>query len=60
MEEIKASNHYDILEISGSRVAWKEVLAVYAVKITSDSADPQEVATIDSGKKYCLIASFGK
>lgn len=58
MEEIKASNHYDILEISGSRVAWKEVLAVYAVKTTSDSADPQEVATIDSGKKELLNSIF--
>lgn len=58
MEEIKSSNHYDILEISGSRVTWKEVLAFYAVKMTTDTDDPQEVATVDNGKKELLKSIF--
>ncbi len=47
LDEIKASHSHDVLEMSGSRAVWKEVLAVYAVKTTTDPDTAQEVATMD-------------
>ena len=44
--------------MSGSRAVWKEVLAVYAVKTTTDPDDPQEVASMDDGKKALLKEIF--
>lgn len=35
LEEVKNTVLHDELEMSGSRAAWKEVLAVYAVKTTT-------------------------
>ncbi len=58
LEETKADYTYDILEMSGSRAVWKEVLAVYAVKTTTDPENPQEVATVDDNKKELLKSIF--
>ena len=58
LDEIKASNSYDVLEMSGSRAVWKEVLAVYAVKTTTDSDNAQEVATMDDEKLELLKDIF--
>ena len=58
LEEIKISNSHDVLEMSGSRAVWSEVLAVYAVKTTTDPDAPQEVATIDDTKKELLKEIF--
>jgi hypothetical protein len=58
LEETKADYTYDILEMSGSRAVWKEVLAVYAVITTTDSENPQEVATVDDNKKELLRSIF--
>ena len=58
LEEIKNSNPHDVLEMSGSRAVWPEVLAVYAVKTTTDPDAPQEVATIDDTKKELLKEIF--
>lgn len=55
--EIKNSNTYDVLEMSGS-AAWKEVLSVYAVKIAGDPNDPQEVVSMDENKKRVLTDIF--
>src|SRR5699024_12686297 len=49
---------HDVLEMSGSRAVWKEVLAVYSVKTTTDPDNPQEVATMDEGKKQLLSGIF--
>lgn len=49
---------HDELEMSGSRAVWPEVLAVYAVKTTTDPDDPQEVATVDDSKKAILKDIF--
>lgn len=49
---------YDVLEMSGSRAVWKEVLAVYSVKTNTDEDNPQEVATMDDGKKQLLKDIF--
>lgn len=57
-DEIKASHSYDVLEMSGSRAVWKDVLAVYAVKTTTDPDAAQEVATMDDTKKQLLKDIF--
>ena len=56
--EIESSAAHDRLELSGSRAVWPEVLAVYAVKTTTDPDNPQEVATMDDGKKELLKEIF--
>ena len=58
LDEIKSSNPHDTLEMSGSRAVWKEVLAVYSVKTTTDPDNPQEVATMDEIKKGLLTDIF--
>lgn len=58
LEETKASVSYDVLEMSGSRAVWKEVLSIYSVKTTTDPDNPQEVATVDDGKKQLLKDIF--
>ncbi len=58
LEEEKASVSYDVLEMSGSRAVWKEVLAIYAVKTTSDPDNPQEVASMTDEKKELLKTIF--
>lgn len=54
----KANVSYDVLEMSGSRAVWPEVLAVYAVKTTTDPDGPQEVVTVDDAKKAILKEIF--
>lgn len=58
IEEIKSSNEHDVLEMSGSRAVWTDVLAVYSAKIACDPENPQEVATMDSGKLDMLKEIF--
>lgn len=58
LEEIKNGTAHDVLEMSGSRAVWKEVLAVYSVKTTTDPDNPQEVATMDESKKELLASIF--
>lgn len=58
LEEIKNGTAHDVLEMSGSRAVWKEVLAVYSVKTTTDPDNPQEVATMDESKKQLLTDIF--
>lgn len=58
LDEIKNSNAHDVLEMSGSRAIWPEVLAVYAIKTATDPDAPQEVATIDDAKKELLKEIF--
>ena len=54
----KANISYDVLEMSGSRAVWPEVLAIYAVKTTTDPDNAQEVATMDDSKKAILKDIF--
>ena len=58
IDDIKSRNTYDVLEMSGSRAVWPQVLSVYAVKTITDADDPQEVATIDDNKKQILTDLF--
>ena len=58
IDTARANVTYDELEMSSSRAVWPEVLAVYAVKTTTDPDDSQEVATVDNGKKAILKDIF--
>ena len=58
IEEIKEAVSYDVLEISGSQTDWPEVLAIYAVKTTTDISNAQEIATMDDSKKELLKEVF--
>ena len=58
IDTTRANLTYDELEMSGSRAVWPEVLAVYAVKTTTDPDAPQEVATVDDSKKAILKDIF--
>ena len=57
LEEIQLSHPHDTLEITGSQAVWKEVLAVYAVKVTTDP-EGQEVASMDEEKLGLLAEVF--
>lgn len=58
LDEIKANHSYDELEMFGSRAVWPEVLSVYAVKVTTDPENGQEVATMTDEKKEILKEIF--
>ena len=58
LEQEKNSVSYDTLEMSGSRAVWKDVLAVYSVKVNTDTDNPMEVATVDETKKQLLTDIF--
>src|SRR5574344_1153086 len=58
LEELKIGTTHDVLEMSGSRAVWKEVLAVYSVKVNTDPNNPQEVASMDDTKKQMLKDIF--
>lgn len=57
IDEIKAANTYDVLVMAGSPADWKDVLAVYAVKMNTNPDNP-EVATMDDSKKEQLRSIF--
>lgn len=54
----KTNGSYDSVEINGTKANWKDVLAVFAVKTTTDVANPQEVVVMDDTKKGLLAAVF--
>ena len=45
--EVENSVAHDDLRQDGQQALWREVLAIYAVKVTTDSENPQEVVTMD-------------
>jgi cell wall-associated NlpC family hydrolase len=44
--------------MSGTRAEWKEILAVYAIKLNTDPDNPADVATMDEGKKELVRSVF--
>ena len=58
LSEIKESNTYDVIEMSGSKAEWKDVLTVYSVKVNTDTDNPQGVVTMDEGKRQLLKDVF--
>ena len=55
---IIANCQYDVLNYEGSMADWREVIAVYAVKLNLDRDNPQEVATFDEDKAELLRGVF--
>ena len=63
IEQIKAENPYDELDMDNAGSAamisnWRDVLAVYAVRTTTDNASPDEVTTLTEGKMEILREIF--
>ena len=58
VEALKTGAVHDELSLSGARAPWPDVLAVYAVKTTSDPANGLEVVTMDDTKKELLKQIF--
>ena len=58
VEALKTTTAHDELSLSGSRAPWPEILAVYAVKTTSDPTNGMEVVTMDDTKKELLKQVF--
>lgn len=54
---IQQGNSWDILQMNGTPAEWLDVLAVYAVKVSTDE-DGQDVATMNDEKKELLRAVF--
>ncbi len=44
--------------MTGYKAAWKDVLAIYAIKANTDTKNPAEVATMDENKKNILTIVF--
>lgn len=58
LTEIRSNNAHDILEMSGTRAEWRDVLAVYAVKAAADPDDPQDVVGMNDSKMALLKDVF--
>ena len=63
IEQIKVDNPYDELDMDNAGSAamisnWRDVLAVYAVRTTTDNASPDEVATLTEEKMEILREIF--
>ena len=63
IEQIKAENPHDELDMDNAGSAamvvnWRDVLAVYAVRTTTDAASPDEVATLTEEKLDILQQIF--
>ena len=58
IEEIKASVQYDELTLPDKRPAWREILAVYAVRTVNDPDHPQEVTSMTEEKTELLRDTF--
>ena len=63
IEQIKAENPYDELDMDNAGSAamisnWRDVLAIYAVRTTTDNASPDEVATLTEEKMEILREIF--
>lgn len=44
---IKEENEHEIVRISGDRAEWKEVLAVYSVRVSGSAENPTDILTIN-------------
>lgn len=58
LDSLERAHPDHTIEMSGSRAKWPEVLAIYAVKVTTDHDNGQEVATINDEKKTMLEGIF--
>lgn len=59
LDEIQSEQQpYDSVAVYGSKPAWRDVLAVYAVLTTNDAENPMDVATMDEDHLERLSSVF--
>ena len=58
IEAIKTDNPHDELVIVGGRSAWQDVLAIYAVSVTTDPDNPMDVVTMTDDRIEILRTIF--
>lgn len=58
IEQIKTENPHDKVALTGTKTAWKEALAVYAVKTTTDADNPLDVVTLDAARQQLVKDVF--
>lgn len=58
VEELKAGASGSTVELSGTRAAWPEILAVYAVKTVTDPTNGMDVISMDDTRKELLKQVF--
>lgn len=56
--DIENSVPHDAVEQTGRQSLWKDVLAVYAVKVSTDAENPLDVATMDEERATLLREIF--
>ena len=56
--EIENSVAHDVLEQTGQRAKWKDILSVYAVKVSTDPENPLDVMTMDEERAALLSEIF--
>lgn len=58
IESIKTANTHDELVVVGGRSAWQDVLAIYAVSVTTDPENPMDVVTMTDDRIEILRNLF--
>lgn len=58
IDQIATENPHDELSLAGSRVPWREVLAVWSVRTAADPDDPADVLTLDERRLASLEEVF--
>ena len=58
IDDIKAANPHDEFVLAGSKTPWKETLAVFAVRATTDAINPLDVLTLDETRQNLLSNTF--
>lgn len=54
IEDIKRDNPHDVLIMDAMAINWREVLAMYAIKVNTDPDSGMEVASLDDAKVELL------
>lgn len=58
INDILSAVSYDELELNGSNATWQQVLALYAVLLSGDEQNPEQVVTMDEEKQAYLQALY--
>ncbi len=57
---IKREKDHEVVRISGTRAPWKEVLAVYSVKLSMDLKNEAEIQSVNDERKELIREVFWK
>lgn len=58
--KIKREKNHEVVRISGDRTPWKEVLAVYSVKLSMDLKNETEIQSVNDERKELIREVFWK